>query len=227
MRIDRPLIIRGLDLVSVSDINRIVVRKDGSVCHHSPDRTAFVYGNLEVGQLDEDWALPDIQLFIRMLKTFTSTDVEITRSRNSFIMRADGVEWSYRLGSVDVIQTLEPSQVESLLATMSVKCSVAVDTLKKICGIQSVVKAAYIHFVSKEGKFKVVVGEKDTYAGSTPLEVNPDRDFDVKVPAEKFVELVGKLDCPSLELQFCLEERKVLRLAMPNFSWLLGCVKGA
>ena len=225
MRIDRSMVLRALNLVSISGINEVVINQDGTVCHPSPDRTLFVYGNLELEGLDEAWAIPDISLLQRMLKQFQSPEIDVSRNRNSFLMQADGIRWNYRLGSVDAIQKLKSDAIEEVLANMDFSCTVTVDVLKKIQSIQSVVKASYIHFVSKEGKFFVMVGERDTYAGTTELELSPKMDFDLKVPADRLIGVIEKIDDPKVSLQFWCGTKKLIRVQMPTFGWIIGAIK--
>jgi len=225
MRIDRSMVLRALNLISVSDITDVVINQDGTVCHPSPDRTLFVYGDLELEGLDEAWAIPDIGLLQRMLKQFQSPEIDVSRSRNSFLMQADGIKWNYRLGSQEAIQKIQSDAVEQILADMAFSCTVTVDVLKKVQRIQSVVKAAYIHFVSKEGKFFVVVGEKDTYAGATDLELSPEIDFNLKVPAGRLIEVIEKIDDAQVSLQFWCGTKKLIRVQMPKFGWIIGAIK--
>jgi len=217
-------VLRALDIISVSDISQIVITKDGNVCHPSPDRTVIVYGNTRL-KLDEDWALPDIGLFAGMLKAFVSANIDLVRSRNSFSMVGDGINWRYRLGSKEVLQVIQPEVVEDLLESLEPAISVSIDALKKIAGIQSTIRAAYIHFISKDGRLFCQVGEADTYSGTIDLETNPKNDFDIKIPASRFVEIVGKVDSPSVSISFGLEGRKVIRIALSEFSWIIGALK--
>ena len=224
MLIDRALVLRALDIVSVSDISQITISKDGNVCHISPDRTVIVYGNTKL-KLDEDWVLPDIGLFVGMLKAFISPNIDVVRSRNSFSMVGDGIQWRYRLGNKDAIQVIQPDVVEDLLSTLEPPTFVSIDTMKKIAGIQSTIKAAFIHFISKDGNFRVQVGEHDTYSGTIDFEYNPKEDFDVKIPANRLVEVVGKIDSQSVNIRFGLTGRRVVRVELPEFSWIIGAVK--
>lgn len=225
MLVDRALIMRALNIVAVSGIDSIVISQDGSVCHPSPDRTVIVYGNTKVGTLDADWALPDISLFTRMLKAFSSPSIDIVRQKNSFNMVGDGIQWRYRLGNKESLQVLQPDIVQEVVDSIKHTVTVTIDAMKKIVSIQSTVRAAYIHFIAKEGHFKVQVGEAETYSGVIDLEAAFDTEFDVKIPADKFTEIVEKLDAPSIVLGFALEGRKAIRVSLPEFSWVLGAVK--
>jgi len=223
MQIDRAAVMRGLELVTVSGINRIVISKEGKVCHPSPDQTVLIYGNLELGELDDAWALPDISLFLRMLKVFTATHVDLVRGRNCFTMAAEKVKWTYRLGNAEAIQTLAASVVEGIISTLTQPIELSIDFLKKVCGIQAVIHAKFIHFVSHDGKFGIVVGEKETYAGSTDVDHSLDNDFDIKIPADRFTEIVGKIDEPVVGVRFNLTENKrAIRIGMSKFSWIIG-----
>ena len=227
MQIDRALLMRGLNIASVAGINQIVINKDSTVCHPAPDRTGFIYGSLRVKGLDDDWVLPDIQLFMRMLKSFTSGTIEIVRDKSSFRMVADGIQWQYRLGNRDTIESVPADAVGELLESLKMGTTVSVDVMKRLASIQSIIKAAYIHFISAKGKFKVVVGEAETYAGTIDLKASMKEDFDLKVPAERLTEIVDKIDNPTVELKFGVEGKKVIQIALPDFSWIVGAVKEA
>lgn len=224
MQVDRALFLRALDIVSVSDITQITITKDGQVCHISPDRTVIVYGNVKL-KLDEDCVLPDIGLFAGMLKAFVSPNIDIVRNRNSFNMVGDGIQWQYRLGNKEAIQVVKSDAVEDLFTTLEPEMSIPIDTMKKVVGIQSKIKAMYIHFISIDGKFSVQVGEKDNYSGTLDFDYNPKKDFDVKIPAARLVEIIGKVDTSTVNMQFGLEGRKIVRIALPKFSWLIGSVR--
>jgi len=227
MQIDRALLMRGLGIASVAGINQIVITKDSNVCHPAPDRTVFVYGNLRVEGLDNDWVLPDIGLFMRMLKSFTSAQIEITRDKSCFRMVADGIQWKYRLGNKDTIQSVSPDAVSELLETLHMGTTVSVDVMKRLASIQSIVKAAYIHFIAKDGQFKVVVGEEETYAGTIDLEASMEENFDLKIPADRLVEIVALIDNPAVDLKFGVKDKKVIQIALPDYSWIIGAVKEA
>ena len=224
MQIDRAAVMRGLSVVNVNGIEQIVIFKDGTVCAASPDRTVFVYGNIGVGELDEDWALPDIGLFQRMLKSFTSAKIDIVRQRNSFSMTGDGIQWRYRLGNKEILQTLKPEDLDKVLKSMKQPVDISIDVMKRLAGIQSTIRASYIHFVSHGGSFKILVGEADTYSGSIDLEVSPKDDFDLKIPADRLTTIIDKLDEPSVTLRFGVDSVKAVRVALPKFSWLIGAI---
>ena len=227
MRIDRAIVMRGLNIVGVSGIDQIVITKEGNVCHPSPDRTIFVYGNLRIKGMDEDWVLPDLSLFARMLKSFTSATVEITRVKSSFQMVGDGIQWKYRLGNREVIQSIDSEVVADLLSSLELGTTVSVDVMKRLASVQSIIKAAYIHFVAKKGKFHVIVGEEETYNGVIDLEASFDEDFDLKIPADRLIEIVDKIDNPTVELKFGTGNKKIIQVALPDFSWIVGAVKEA
>jgi len=224
MRADRAKILRGLGLVTVGDISAIAISQQGEVCARSTDAVNIVVGNVGIEDMDENWALPDVALFIRMLRSFTSAKIEIVRKRSSFALSGDGVEWKYRLGNYESLATTSLDDVIGAIGKPKLSIPTTVDTLKRISTTQSVVCAEYIHFVSNDGKIKVVVGEEDTYSGIIDLEVSPEMDFEIKVPAARFVEIVSKIDEPNIKLQFHVDKAKVIRFAMSKFSWLVGAV---
>lgn len=221
MQLDRSKLLRGLDLVNVGGIEQVVVAKTGEVRQISSDRIIIAQGNLGVGGFEDEWTLPDISLFARMLKSFTSSTLEVTRARNSFEMVAGGIKWRYRLGDASLIARIEAEKIDQIEASLKHSVTTTVDVLKRISEIQGVVKAAYIHFVSKEGKMEVLIGESDTYSGSISLESSQPEDFDLKIPATRFVEIISKIDSTSVVVKF----GKAIKIEMPDFSWYIGTVK--
>lgn len=225
MKLSKLGLLRCLNLVSVFGINQIVISAEGNVCHPAPDRTIIVYGNTGLKDLDEEWVLPDIELLNRIVKSMPSDEVDIVRDKNSFKMESDNVQWKYRLGNKEVIQTTPVDIVEDLIGSLKIGVSVPTTTMKKLSEIENTLKAPYLRFVSKEGKLQFVVGEEENNSGS--LEMNQDlgAEFALKIKADRFVEIVDRIDSPNVDIKFGIETKKYVQIAMPGFSWIIGGVK--
>lgn len=225
MKVDRSKLVRGLNLVTIAGINQIVVGKDGRVCFNSPDGSVVVYGNVGITDLGFDVALPDISLFVRMIKRFSAPEIDVKYDQNCFQMSADRIQWKYLAGAAEIFQTLDPNAIAAMIQSVQFMCQVPVDLLKKISGIQATVKAAYIHFYAQGGQLNVVVGDVGTYSGTTQIDVHAPTDFDIKLPADRFIEIVDRVDRPHVTLGFGVSpDRAFLQVQIEDFSWILASV---
>ena len=224
MEIDRVLVSRGLELVGVGGINDIIVDKDCNVAHKNPDQTVYISGNLGFGSLSEEWVLPDIQLFVRIMKTFSSQFISVKKTRNCFDIVGDDVHWRYRLGNSEFFKVVEGSKVAKLSEQFKVSCEMSVDILKKVESINAVIKAEYISFISSKGTFRVVVGDETTYSGTVGLNYGFEDDFQIKVASDTLIEIIGKIDLPSVLIGFAYKDTKMLRIALGEFKWMVGAV---
>lgn len=225
--LDLAITLRGLNLLLVQDINAVKIRKDGYAAVKTQDNTVVCYGQTGI-KFDEDLYLPDIQLFIRMLKQFYSNTIEIRKDRGQLVLQADGITWRYRLGDDEVISEVPMEKLQLLESMLAHTFTLTIEQLKKITTVQGVMKARYIYFTAPENRLKVTVGEHNTYSASLDLEQTATFPTEgLRVPADRFIEVISKIDEPKATLRFSFEPKSVVCVSISDFNWMLGAVLNA
>ena len=228
MRVNRLDFVRVLKIVKSIDAESVKFSEDGSFSVLAGTASILYGKGLNIGR---KIGFGNVDKVIKLLEQFPDIEVNIDFEDNKLVISGGKslVYW-YRLTAPEhikndlLIEKINEIQTgEWLEGTFGIEELMEIKKLLPALDSEDAEVQGNLTFFSEEGVLKASVGSKVRNGGQIEL-------GDMKLPCpysfwvSKIVKILNVVDESRIKLSFRVDDKKLLRIQMTGFTWILGAL---